>query len=50
MSPQMFWNITPRKFTSLCLVHADLNDPDTAKKGKRRVQEEITYVDQLSFL
>jgi len=52
MTPQMFWHITPRKFTALCSVHADLNDPDAKKnkKNKRVQQSQTVFVDQLSFL
>lgn len=55
MSPRVFWRTTPRKFSALCQVHVDLNDPDKNKKTKQNSrggvsQQPTAYVDQLSFM
>lgn len=49
MSARTFWRTTPRKFTALCEVHADLNDPDAKKNGGRNSKQTV-YVDQLSYM
>ena len=49
MTPNAFWCTTPRKFTALCEVHAELNDPDANKKNKRN-REQLVYCDQLPFM
>jgi len=52
MSPVAFWRTTPKKFSAICQVHADVNDTSKSKSGRKATakKEPEVFVDQLTFM